>query len=100
MAKILGFDQKFQKLSLTNPDVKKVLDTYSRQYLVSGNSILLNLMENINNIESKNIYFVSNGHLTWLKAYILETKKHTDKELKNSKYLNPKNIVTFRTSEF
>jgi exopolyphosphatase/pppGpp-phosphohydrolase len=92
--------EKFQKLSYTNPDVKKVLDTYSRQYLISGNIILLNIMENINNIETKNIYFVSNGHLSWLKAYILETKKHTDKELKNSKYLNPKNIVTFKTSEF
>ncbi|CAM4039827.1 hypothetical protein FLBR109950_14060 [Flavobacterium branchiophilum] len=92
--------EKFQNLALTNSEIKRVLDTYSKQYLVTGNIILLNFINNIDDIETKDLYFVSSGHLSWLKAYILESKKDTDKEIKNSKIINPKNIVSFRSTEF
>lgn len=66
---------KFEKLAASNSEIKRVLSVYSHQYLVSGNNILINFMENIYNIEEKNIYFISNGHLSWLKSYIIENIK-------------------------
>jgi exopolyphosphatase/pppGpp-phosphohydrolase len=66
---------KFEKLAESNPDIQRVLGTYSHQYLISGNNILISFMENIKNIEDKKIYFISNGHLAWLKSYIIETIK-------------------------
>jgi exopolyphosphatase/guanosine-5'-triphosphate,3'-diphosphate pyrophosphatase len=63
---------KFEKLATENPEIRRVLKTYSHQYLVSGNNILINFLENVKNIDHKKIYFISSGHLAWLKSYIIE----------------------------
>jgi exopolyphosphatase/pppGpp-phosphohydrolase len=64
---------KFEKLATVNKDRETVLKTYSQLYLISGNNILLDFLENIENIEQKKIYFVNQGYVSWLKSYILET---------------------------
>ncbi len=61
--------------SQTNEEAKNVLNTYSQLYLISGNSILLNILKNIDNIDNKNLYFINQGHLNWLKGFILESAK-------------------------
>jgi exopolyphosphatase/pppGpp-phosphohydrolase len=72
---LLSNFSKFEKMAVNNPEMKRVLQTYSHQYLVSGNNILINFMENIKDIEDKKIFFISSGHLAWVKAYIIENIK-------------------------
>jgi hypothetical protein len=72
---LLSNFSKFEKMAENNPEMKRVLQTYSHQYLVSGNNILINFMENIKDIEDKKIFFISSGHLAWVKAYIIENIK-------------------------
>lgn len=66
---------KFEKIAETNEDAKKVLNTYSQLYLISGNSILLAFLNSIDKIDDKTMVFQDQGYVAWLKAYILENVK-------------------------
>ena len=66
---------KFEKLAESDEDVKKVLNTYSQLYLISGNSILLAFLNSIDKIDNKTMIFQDQGYVAWLKAYILENVK-------------------------
>jgi exopolyphosphatase/pppGpp-phosphohydrolase len=66
---------KFEKLSETNEEAKKVLKTYSQLYLISGNSILLAFLNSIDKVEKKTLTFQDQGYVAWLKAYIIENIK-------------------------
>lgn len=63
---------KFEQLAAENPEAETVLKTYSQKYLIAGNAILLSVLENLEYLNEKELYFVNNGHLTWLKAYVVE----------------------------
>jgi exopolyphosphatase/pppGpp-phosphohydrolase len=65
--------KKFEDRAKFDKDSETVLKTYSQLYLISGNNILLNFLENIENLDQKKLYFVNQGYVSWLKSYILET---------------------------
>ncbi|MEO0059591.1 MAG: hypothetical protein RLZZ312_1238 [Bacteroidota bacterium] len=72
----LVFDfAKFEKLAKTNAEVAAVLKTYDQKHLLSATDLLLGLLNNIENPEEKKFYFVKNGQMAWLVAYVLESVK-------------------------
>ncbi|MFH6995517.1 Ppx/GppA phosphatase family protein [Flavobacterium sp. FlaQc-48] len=66
---------KIVSLSLTNPDVKKVLETYSQKNLIAASNILLTALEEIPNINNKKIFFAKQGQVAWLVSYIVDHSK-------------------------
>ncbi|MEP6805560.1 MAG: exopolyphosphatase, partial [Flavobacterium sp.] len=66
---------KYSNLGKTDKEVARVLSTYDQKYLISANNILLNLLESIPNIETKKIYFVKDGQVTWLMSHIADRSK-------------------------
>lgn len=66
---------KYQLLAKTNPDAKKVLETYSQKNLIAANNILLATLEKFKNLDSKKVYYVKNSHIAWLVAYVVDRVK-------------------------
>lgn len=66
---------KIKALSMTNTEIKKVLEVYSQEQLISANNILISLLENIPNIQNKKIYFAKQGQVAWLISYITNKAK-------------------------
>lgn len=66
---------KYQLLAKTNPDVKKVLETYTQKNLIAANSILLATLEKFKNLEAKKMYYVKDSHIAWLVAYVVDKAK-------------------------
>lgn len=66
---------KFVTLSKTNKEVARVLSTYDQKYLISANNILLTCLESIPNLDTKKIYFVKDGQVTWLISNIADRSK-------------------------
>ena len=64
--------EKYTKLAQTDKFVAQVLSTYSQQHLISGNNILLALLEPIPNVESKDLYFAKEGQIAWLVSYVVD----------------------------
>lgn len=64
---------RFEKLIDTEKNVAKVFDTYSRESLLAGSYIMLNSLSDLNEPEKKKLYFVRQGHVAWLIAYIVDT---------------------------
>ena len=67
---------RFEKLALTNPEAARVIKTYDQKSLLSATNLLLGLLDNIENPDSKKYYFVKNGQMAWLVAYVLEAAKN------------------------
>ncbi len=65
--------EKFESQVDTQKDVAKVLDTYSREALLAGSYIMLNSIGDLNAPENKKLFFVRQGHVAWLIAYIVDT---------------------------
>ncbi|GAA3766850.1 exopolyphosphatase [Flavobacterium ginsengiterrae] len=66
---------KFTALAKTNSEAARVLNTYDQKYLISANNILVSCLEGIPNLETKKIYFVKEGQVTWLISYIADRSK-------------------------
>jgi hypothetical protein len=64
---------KIRTSAVTNKDVKKVLERYSQKNLISASNLLLTALEEIQNINNKNMYFSKNGEIAWLISYALES---------------------------
>jgi exopolyphosphatase/pppGpp-phosphohydrolase len=73
---LLGDFTKFEELAKNNKDVDKVLKTYSLKHLISANELLISSLERIEDPEDKKIYFVKQGQIAWLLAYVVETVKN------------------------
>jgi exopolyphosphatase/pppGpp-phosphohydrolase len=63
---------RFEALAKTNAEAEKVLKTYNQQNLLSATNLLVGLLDNIENPEDKSYFFVKNGQMAWLVAYVLE----------------------------
>jgi exopolyphosphatase/pppGpp-phosphohydrolase len=63
---------KFQELAETDKNVARVLKTYSQNYLISGNNILIESLKAMPNIGSKKLYFAKEGQVAWLVSYIAD----------------------------
>ncbi|MEN2400860.1 exopolyphosphatase [Flavobacterium sp. MC2016-06] len=66
---------KYSTLAKTDKEVARVLSTYDQKYLISANNILQGILESIPNLETKKIYFVKDGQVTWLMSYIADRSK-------------------------
>ncbi|MCP2028789.1 exopolyphosphatase/pppGpp-phosphohydrolase [Flavobacterium sp. HSC-32F16] len=66
---------KFTSLAKTNSEAARVLSTYEQKYLISANNILLSCLEAIPNLETKKVYFVKEGQVTWLISFIADRSK-------------------------
>jgi exopolyphosphatase/pppGpp-phosphohydrolase len=58
-----------------SPELEKVLSTYSRESLIAGSMILLNSVNLLDKPETKKLYFVRQGHIAWLVAYIVDSAR-------------------------
>ena len=72
---VFNFD-KFVQLAKTNPEAERVLKTYDQQNLLSASNLLVGLLDNIDKPNDKKYYFVKNGQMAWLVAYVLESAKN------------------------
>ena len=72
---LLSNFSKFEKLAQTDKDAERVLKTYSQKYLLSANTILISLLDNLEEPEDKKYYFVKQGQIAWLLAYVVESVK-------------------------
>ncbi|CAC9975977.1 MULTISPECIES: Ppx/GppA phosphatase family protein [Flavobacterium] len=82
MEDILNYDAilknnfvKFTNLAKTNKEAARVLSTYNQEYLISANNILIACLEGVPNLETKKVYFVKEGQVTWLISYIADRSK-------------------------
>ncbi len=66
----------YVELAKTNVDIAKVLKTYDQQSLLSANNLLISLLDHLENQDSKKYYFIKNGQMAWLVAYVLENAKN------------------------
>jgi exopolyphosphatase/pppGpp-phosphohydrolase len=73
---LLGDFSKFEEAAKSNKDIDRVLKTYSLKHLISANELLISTLERIENPEEKKIYFVKQGQIAWLLAYVVETVKN------------------------
>ena len=73
----LVFDfKKYEDLAKTNPEAARVLKTYNQQSLLSATNLLLGLLDSVDNPDDKKYYFVKNGQMAWIVAYVLESAKN------------------------
>lgn len=73
---LLGDFAKFEDTAKTNKDIERVLKTYSQRHLISANDLLLSTLERIEDPDDKKIYFVRQGQIAWLLAYVVDTAKN------------------------
>lgn len=73
---LLGDYAKFEDMAKSNKDIERVLKTYSHKHLISANDLLLSTLEKIEEPEDKKIYFVKQGQIAWLLAYVVDTVKN------------------------
>jgi hypothetical protein len=73
---LLGDFAKFEDAAKTNKDIERVLKTYSQRHLISANDLLLSTLERIEEPDDKKIYFVKQGQIAWLLAYVVDTAKN------------------------
>ena len=66
---------KYNNLAKTNKEAERVLNTYDQKYLISANNILAMFLESIPNLETKKVYFVKDGQVTWLISHIADRSK-------------------------
>ncbi len=71
--------KKFEELAKKDPEIDKVLKTYSQKHLISGSNILIVALEAIPNIDEKKLYFAKQGHIAWLVSYVAEYSKKVKK---------------------
>ncbi len=67
--------KKFTDLSVSNQEVARVLKTYSQKHLIAANTILLNSLSNLGELENKKLYFVKQGQISWLLSYVADSAK-------------------------
>jgi exopolyphosphatase/pppGpp-phosphohydrolase len=71
--------KKLEDLAKTDPEIEKVLKTYSQKYLISGSNILLVCLEALPNVNNKKLYFAKEGQIAWLISYIADRSKKVKK---------------------
>lgn len=56
---------------------KEILQVYSQKYLISGTSILRDILSKLGDLKNKKIYFVQNAQVAWLVSYIADNSGST-----------------------
>ncbi len=70
---------RYKQMATTDKEIDRVLKTYSQKHLISGNNILITLLENIPDIKNKKLYFSKEGQIAWLVSYIADRSKRVKK---------------------
>ncbi|WP_067146612.1 Ppx/GppA phosphatase family protein [Pseudotamlana agarivorans] len=69
----------FERLAKHDKNVAIVLKVYSQKYLISASNLFLVCLEEIPNIEEKELYFSKQGQIAWLVSYVVENSKKIKK---------------------
>ncbi len=70
---------RYKQMAATDKEIERVLNTYSQKHLISGNNILITLLENIPDVKNKKLYFSKEGQIAWLVSYIADRSKRVKK---------------------
>jgi len=71
---LVDYDSWIEQQSALNPDgVNRVLDTYSREALLTTATILQCTLDEMNNKENVNCNFVRKGYVAWIIAYVVDS---------------------------
>lgn len=66
---------KYEILAQQNQEIDKVLKTYSQKHLISAGNLLATLIENLPNYKAKKLFYVKQGQIAWLLAYVADAAK-------------------------
>ncbi len=66
---------KYEILAGQNPEIDKVLKTYSQKHLISAGNLLATLIECLPNYKNKKLYYVKQGQIAWLLSYVADAAK-------------------------
>lgn len=67
--------QRFVSNSESNPEIKKVLNTYQQKSLIAAFNLLETSLEVLPNIQNKKIFFARQGQIAWLVSYVFDNAK-------------------------
>lgn len=67
--------QRFVTNSESNPEIKKVLNTYQQKSLIAAFNLLETSLEVVPNIQNKKIFFAKQGQIAWLVSYVFDNAK-------------------------
>src|SRR6187402_353928 len=67
--------QRFVTNAESNPEIKKVLNTYQQKSLIAAFNLLETSLEVVPNIQNKKIYFAKQGQIAWLVSYVFDNAK-------------------------
>jgi exopolyphosphatase/pppGpp-phosphohydrolase len=70
---------KYEEMAKNDPEVAKVLKTYSQKYLISASNILMVCLEAIPNINNKKLFFAKEGQIAWLVSYVVDRSNRIKK---------------------
>lgn len=75
--------EKFNTNNYVSRDYEQVLKTFNKETIASGANLLYQLISNLKNPENKKYYFVRQGQLSWLLAYIVDSVRKKNAAQKN-----------------
>jgi exopolyphosphatase/pppGpp-phosphohydrolase len=67
--------QRFVTNAESNPEIKKVLNTYQQKSLIAAFNLLETSLEVVPNIQNKKIFFAKQGQIAWLVSYVFDNAK-------------------------
>lgn len=65
----------YKDLATKNPEVARVLKTFTHENLIASNAILIATLSNIKKIESKKLFFAKQPEISWVVSYISDKMK-------------------------
>ncbi len=65
----------YKDLAAKNPEVARVLKTFTHENLIASNAILIATLSNIKKIESKKLIFAKQPEISWVVSFISDTMK-------------------------
>lgn len=73
--KLLNHYDEFIKTEYVNKEYERVIKAFSKQNLISGCLLMNQLVANMNNPSQKKYYFVRQGQVAWLIAYVVDVAR-------------------------
>ena len=63
----------FRTVGYVSKDYERVFKTFSKEALISGANLMVSVTSQLDNPETKKFYFVRQGQIAWLVAYIVDS---------------------------
>ena len=68
--------EKYVTTQYIDRDYDKVLKIFTKENIIAGTNILYQLINNLKNPAEKNYYFVRQGQLAWIIAYVVDSARN------------------------